>query len=145
MEKFSEQKIEQILQTLAEIRPGEESANRMQETVRKRIKDRCRPEDQPFLQRHNRLLSALAAAALIAIGLLMLFQPDPPIRPPVRNQTQALSALGLTSLGALNKAFDEGGMEAVEKLFKEFMKLKKPQPEIKSIDDATNGQTQKEK
>lgn len=145
MEKFSEQKIEQILQTLVEIQPSEESANRMQETVRKRITDRCRPEDWPFLQRHNRLLSALAAVILIAIGLLMLFQPSPPIQPPAHQETPGPSVLSPTSLGSLNKAFEEGGMEAVEKLFREFMKFKKPKPEIKSIDDATNGQSHKEK
>jgi hypothetical protein len=145
MEKFSEQKIEQILQTLAEIQPGEESANRMQETVRKRITDRCRSEDQPFLQRHNRLLSALAAVILIAIGLLMLFQPAPPIQPPAHPETPGPSVLSPTSLVSLNKAFEKGGMEAVDKLFTEFMKLKKPVPQIKSVDDATNGQSEKEK
>lgn len=145
MDKFSEQKIEEILQTFAEIQPSEESANRMQETVRKRITDRCRPEDQPFLQRHNRLLSALAAGVLIAIGLLMLFRPAPPIQPPAHQETLGPSVLSPTSLVSLNKAFEKGGMEAVEKLFREFMKLKKPKPQIKSIDDATNGQSQKEK
>ena len=36
-------------------------------------------------------------------------------------------------------------MEAVEQLFKEYMKTKKPEPEIKSIEDAMNGQSEKEK
>jgi hypothetical protein len=145
MDNFSEQKIEQILQTLAEIQPSEESANRMQETVRKQIADRCRPEDPPFLQRYPRLVGALAAVVLIAIGLLMLFRPAPPIQPSAHPETPGPSLLSPTSLGSLNKAFEEGGMEAVEQLFQEFLKLKKPVPEIKSINEATNGQSQKEK
>jgi len=144
MDKFSEQKIEQILQSLADIQPSTESAGRVQENVRALVADRCRSDARPFLQRHWRPVSAMAAAALIAIGLLMFFRPTPPSPTPVRLVSEGPAKLSPTSLGSLNAAFEQGGMEAVEKLFKEFMKLKKPVPEIKSIDDATNGQFEKE-
>ena len=108
---------------------------------RDQIADRCRSDEQPFLQKHRRPVTALAAAVLVAVGLLVLFRPTPP---PVRPETQGPSTLGPTSLASLNAAFEEGGMEAIERLFQEFMKLKKPKPEIKSVEDAMNGESEKE-
>lgn len=144
MDNLSEQKIEQTLQTLAEIHPGAEASRRVQENVQSLIADRCRSGAWLFLQRHKEPIVTIAAAALIVTGLLVLFRPVPPTPLPVGPQMHGSPALGPTSLGTLNKAFEDGGMEAVEKLFKEFMESKKPKPEIKSIDDAMNGQSEKE-
>lgn len=139
MDNYSEQKIEQTLQMLAELQPSAESSRRMQETVRNRIAARCR-SDQSLLQKLKPSAWSLAAAIVIAAALFTLLYPTPPAPPSVQP-----GALSLTSLGSLNAAFEEGGMEAVDQLFKEYMKTKKPEPEIKSIDDAMNGQSEKEK
>ena len=144
MEKMNEKKIEETLQALAKIRPSDESLDRMQQQVRSQIAERCQTDLQTFLQLHWRRVSAVAALILIAIGLLFALFQNRPSPPPVQIVSEDPPKTSPTSLGSLNAAFDEGGMEAVEKLFKEFMELKKPKPEIKSIDDATNGQSEKE-
>ena len=145
MEKMNEEKIEQTLQTLAQIQPSTESLERMQEKVRNQITERCQTDPQPLSQINWRLVSALAASILIAIGLLFTFVRNRPSPPPVHRVSQGYSKTSPTCLGSLNIAFEKEGMEGIEKLFKEFMKLKKPKPEIKSIDDAMNGQSEKEK
>lgn len=134
-----EQKTERILQVLADIRPSTESANRMRKTVRAQIADRCRSGEQSFLQRHKRPVWSLAAAVLIIAGLWVLFRPDPPVSSPDRPISKGPVKLSPISLGSLNAAFEKGGMEAVEKVFREFTRFKKPAPEIKSVEDAVNG------
>ncbi len=144
MDNWSEQNIEKLLKTLADIHPSVESTDRMQKQVRNLIADRCRSDVRSFLVRHKEPICTIAAATLIVTGLLALFRPIPTAPPPPGSKIQGGQVLSPTSMGTLNRAFDEGGMEAVEDLLKEFMKMKKPEPEIKSIDDATNGRSEKE-
>ena len=77
MDNYSEQKIEQTLQMLAELQPSAESSRRMQETVRNRITARCR-SDQSLLQKLKPSAWSLAAAIVIAAALFTLLYPTPP-------------------------------------------------------------------
>ena len=140
--KMSEEKIEETLQTLVRIRPSSESVERMQEKVRRQIAERCRGDQQPFRHKLIWLAPALAASILIAIGLVITFTRTLPV--PDQTVPQSPSNISPTCLGSLNAAFESEGMEGIEKLFKEFRKAKKPKPEIKSIDDAVNGDSEKE-
>lgn len=127
MDKITEQQIEEQLKQLAALEPGDKSVKCATRKIRRDVL-RIDPK-WPVLK----ISLSMAAVLVIGIGLLLVIEnhSEKTIEPPtIQTSDNPLS------LSSLNSAFESGGMEAVDQIFKQVSKLKKPGEDIKTVDDA---------
>lgn len=118
MDRINEEQVERYLKTLTSVQPSPECQKRAIENARRRL----RP-DGPT---HAPWKWTAAAVLLLGIGLCFVERKEGrPPRPAPQSQTASANPMSLYSL---NRAYDTGGLDAVEQIFDRAAKQRKPRP-----------------
>ena len=129
MNKYTEQQIEEKLKTLSSIEPSNDSLRRMDQNIRSIISGVTK---KPTATR-SFLYYALASAAMLIIGISLLYDSAPPRTPPTIVR-QAPTEPTLT-LAKLNTVFNHGGQKALDEYFEKVESNRHPRAETLTLQE----------
>ncbi len=128
MNKYTEQQIEEKLNQLASIEPSGDSLRRMNQNVSNIISDVA---EKPT-KTHGFLYYAIASAAVLLIGISLLYHTEI-IQPP--KIVQQIPTEPTLTLAHLNAVFNNGGQTALDEYFEKAQIHRQPRADSVTLED----------
>ena len=128
MNKYTEQQIEEQLKQLSSIEPSGDSVRRMNQNIRNIISG-----VEKKRAAHGFLYYALTSAAMLIIGISLLYNSMPIKTPP--SIVQYIPTEATLTLAKLNNVFNHGGQKALDEYFEKVEANRQPRADSLTLQE----------